>query len=180
MVPPVSRRCELVPEWALDPRDEAAIAALLAECFPTDFGGRSFYRQRPHVRLLWRDAEIAGHLALHYRSMRLGDALIRVLGLGDLAVRGDARGQGGGTRLVARALDEARRARCDAALLFGRRGLYDRAGFRQVRNPLLNCDLTGARSHALRHEHSDFLRIAPLTGIDWPEHETLDLLGPMM
>ncbi len=55
---------ERIPEWSLTADDDAAIAALLARSFDTDFGGRSFYSQHHHLRLVLRDGpQIIGHIA---------------------------------------------------------------------------------------------------------------------
>ena len=39
---------QTIPEWHLGPPDNAEIAALLARCFDSDFGGRSYFSQRHH------------------------------------------------------------------------------------------------------------------------------------
>jgi hypothetical protein len=69
---------EVIPEWALTPGDEAEIAGLLARCFDTDFGGRSFFQTRQHLRLVHREGAILAHMAMQFRAMRLGERLITV------------------------------------------------------------------------------------------------------
>ena len=94
---------EVIPEYALTREDEAQVAQLLRASFPTDFGGRSFYQQRPHLRIVWRAPEILGHIALFYRAIRLDGQLTDVTGLGDIATAPQARGQGIATALLDRA-----------------------------------------------------------------------------
>ena len=54
-----------IPEMQLSAADDAAIAGLLARCFTTDFGGRSFFSHHHHLRLVIRNGgAIISHVAL--------------------------------------------------------------------------------------------------------------------
>ena len=67
---------EPIAEWQLTEPDEAQIAGLMALCFDTDFGGRSFFKTRHHLRLVIREAgQIVAHIALQFRAMRLRGSL---------------------------------------------------------------------------------------------------------
>ncbi|MCR9273093.1 MULTISPECIES: GNAT family N-acetyltransferase [Mameliella] len=170
---------EVVAEHALTGEDEAQIAALLRASFPTDFGGRSFYQQRPHLRVVWRDGMILGHVALFYRAIRVDGQLIDVIGLGDVATAPQARGRGIATALLDRALAIGKGSNAQFALLFGERRLYDRAGFRLAANTYIRIDMTGARTGDVARVQSRFLRVLPLTGAAWSDRAELDLLGPL-
>lgn len=170
---------EVIPEHALTAEDEAQVAELLRTSFPTDFGGRSFYQQRPHLRVVWRNGAILGHIALFYRAVRIDGQLIDVIGLGDIATAPRARGQGIATALLDRTLAIGKNSNAKFALLFGQRTLYDRAGFRLVANTYTRVDMTGARTGDVDHVQSRFLRVLPLTGTAWPDSAELDLLGPL-
>ncbi|SMX32162.1 GNAT family N-acetyltransferase [Maliponia aquimaris] len=167
---------EAIPEHVLTEADETQIAALLRQCFPTNFGGRSFYQQRPTLRLVWREGGILGHVALFCRAVRLDGELTDILGLGDIATDPQARGWGIGTALVQRALETGS---APFAVLFGARTLYDRAGFKPVANPYLHVDMTGARTQAVVRRNSQFLKVRARADRPWPEGAEVDFLGSL-
>ncbi len=167
---------ELIPEWALTPEDDRAIAGLLARCFATDFGGRSFYQTRQHLRLVQREGAILAHMALQFRAMRLGARLVTVAGVGDVATDPAHRGQGLAARLLAEAIRVARASPAEFMLLFGTAKLYHAAGFRPVRNTMLWCEMRGAQTGLVTREPAESLMVLPLKG-DWDEGAELDLLG---
>lgn len=167
---------ELIPEWALTPTDEAEIAALLARCFTTDFGGRSFYQTRQHLRLVHREGAILAHMAMQFRAMRLGGRLITVAGLGDVATAPEARGRGLAGALLAEAIAVARASPAEFFLLFGDRPLYAGAGFRPMRNVMVWCEMGGAVTGQITREAAQSLMVLPLRG-DWDATAELDLLG---
>ncbi|WP_323767681.1 GNAT family N-acetyltransferase [Antarctobacter sp.] len=170
---------EEISEQCLTVEDEAEISALLEVCFPTDYGGRSFFKQRPHLRVIWREARIVGHVALFYRAVRLGDALVDVIGVGDVATLPEARGKGIGTQLIDRSAQTGRNSQAEFLLLFGARGLYDRAGFRPVTNPYRHVQMEGARTQGIEVRTSQFLKVRSLHGSAWPEGVEVDFLGPL-
>jgi predicted N-acetyltransferase YhbS len=169
---------EAIHETALSEGDEAAIAALLSDCFDTDFGGRSFFMQRHHLRLIARDGgRVIGHMALLYRAMRLGDRLIDVTGLAEVATAPDRRGEGIAGRMLERAIAEARAMGSDFFLLYGSAGLYSGAGFRTIRNTTRLVTMLGARTGGVTVERSDHLMMLPLGEAVWDEDAMLDLCG---
>lgn len=169
---------ETLPEWSLSPADEAEIAALLARSFETDFGGRSFFTQRHHLRIVARTDRIIGHMALTLRAVRLGEDLVNIAGLADVATDGAYRGQGVAATLLQKAIAEARNSPAQFLLLFGTARLYAAAGARPIANPLLSVDLAGARSQGLSAESDGTLMMLPLHGAAWHDQRPLDLLGP--
>ena len=169
-----------IPEWNLTPALEGEIAQLLARCFATDFGARSFYQTRHHLRLVHRpEGAIIGHMALQWRAMRLGDRLITVAGLAEVATDPDHRGRGIAAGLLQAAIAEAKASPADFFLLFGVARLYAAAGFRTVHNPMIWTDMLGARTHEIHRETAEALMVLPLRGQDWDEAQTLDLLGSL-
>jgi predicted N-acetyltransferase YhbS len=166
-----------IEELRLTPSDEAGIAGLLAASFDTEFGGRSYFIQRPHLRLVARSPDrITGHLGLTFRSIRAGDRLIPILGLGDVATDPLYRGQGIATALLRAAIDEARQTPAEFLVLFGDAGLYAAHGFAPRHNPLRHVEMTGARTGAVGEAVKDSLMVLPLRDTDWPEGP-LDFLG---
>lgn len=170
---------EVIAEYDLTAGDEAQIAALLRTAFPTDFGGRSYYKQRPQIRLVWRDGAILSQVALFYRAIRLGDDLIDIIGLGDVATLPEARKKGYAGALLDRAIEIGAASPAQYLALFGARRLYDRAGFARVVNPYLHVEMTGARTGAVAHATSQYLMVRPLGSARWPEGVPVDFLGAL-
>ena len=167
---------EVIPEWALTPQDEAEIAGLLARCFDTDFGGRSFFQTRQHLRLVHRAPGIVAHMAIQFRAMRLGSRLITVAGLGDVATDPSQRGKGLAGALLTQAIAVAKASPAEFFLLFGDRPLYAGAGFRPARNTILWCEMRGAVTGEITREPAESLMVLELRGA-WDESAQLDLLG---
>ncbi|MBL9048765.1 MAG: GNAT family N-acetyltransferase [Tabrizicola sp.] len=172
---------ETIAEQALTAADDAAIATLLARCFKTNFGGRSFFQTRHSWRHVIRDQDrITAHLAVQLRAVRLGDQLLTIAGIADVATAPEARGKGHAATLLQAALAEARQSPASHALLFGTAALYPAAGFRKVANPLTYLDLTGAWTGSLRrNEGSDHLQVLELSDRLWDDTLPLDLLGEL-
>ncbi|MDJ0821633.1 MAG: GNAT family N-acetyltransferase [Paracoccaceae bacterium] len=169
---------EVIPELQLAAQDEARIVELLEICFPKEYDGRSFFQQRPHQRVLWRDGQILGQVSVFYRAVRLGDALIDIVGLGDVVVDPDFRGTGIATAMLDAAAQEARQNGIPFALLWGGRKLYLRAGFRPAANRYTTVDMADAVTGKVLHESSEYLRVLQLGDRPWREDLQLDLLGP--
>lgn len=168
---------ERIPEWALTNEDETQIARLVACCFDTDFGGRSFFQTRHHLRLVHREGPIVAHMALQFRAMRLDGRLISVAGLAEVATDPDHRGKGLASGLLRAAIAEARVSPAEYLLLFGTAKLYQAAGFVTVHNPMTWLDLRGAVTGDIRHEAALELMVLPLRDRPWEPDAPLDLLG---
>jgi predicted N-acetyltransferase YhbS len=169
---------ETIPEHLLTKDDEAAIAALLARCFRTDFGGRSFFQTRHSWRHLLRRDGIVAHLAVQLRAVRLGEELVTIAGIADVATDPGHRGRGHAATLLNAALAVARQSPARHVLLFGTAQLYPAAGFQPVTNPLTYLDLTGARTGTLHRDRAeDHLQVIDLSDSAWDESKPLDLLG---
>lgn len=166
-----------IEELRLTTADDAAIALLLGRCFKTDFGGRSYFVQRHHVRLVVRDPGIVGHMALTFRSVRTDDAIVPVVGLAEVATDPDRRGQGIASTLLKAAIEEARKSPAAFFLLFGDAGLYAAHGFVPVSNPLRYVVLDGLRSGDAEDGQSDELMVLPLRDAVWDPETPVDLLG---
>ena len=157
---------------------EREIAGLLEACFPTDFGGRSFFQNRHHVRLLVREGgELAGHLAVGYRAVRLGGRLLDAVGFAEVAVHPRFRRRGIGAALVEAGLEEGRAAGAAFALLFGEQRIYARAGFVAVSNPVVRVEMQDVRTEWIVRERAEHLMVRPLGEEAWDEDAELDLAG---
>jgi predicted N-acetyltransferase YhbS/predicted lactoylglutathione lyase len=165
-------------EMEMTQAEEAQIVALLVQCFDTDFGGRSFYRTRHHLRLVIREAgQIVAHVAVQFRAVRLGGRLVDVAALAEVATHPDHRGRGLAGRLVQVAIAEARRARAEFALLFGTADLYAAAGFERTGNPMIFVQMDGARTGEIMRQPANELRVLSLGDGIWDQAADLDVLG---
>ncbi|MES2143866.1 MAG: GNAT family N-acetyltransferase [Pseudomonadota bacterium] len=168
---------ETIPETRLTAAQDGEIAALLARCFTTDFGGRSFFQQRHHLRITARDPALVGHMALGLRAIRIGGHLTDIAGLADVATDPGHRGKGIAATLLPAAIAEAKAGPAQFLLLFGTAGLYAGAGFVVAHNPMTWIDLTGARMGAVTSQRAENLMVLPLRDKAWEADAPLDLLG---
>ncbi len=170
---------EVLHETQLTCSDEAQISDLLRASFPTDFDNRSYYQQRPHMRVIWRSGAIVAHVALFFRDIRLDHDLVTVAGIGDVACLPDYRHQGIATRLFTHVIAQAEASQADFLLLFGARGLYDRAGFQSKKNSYVCVDMVGAKTSEIASRDANFLMVRALKDRQWPDGSKVDFLGPL-
>ena len=169
---------ERIEEMRLTRADEAAISRLLDACFDTDFGGRSFYQNRHHTRLLVRKEDtVIGHMAVSLRAIRMGDHLCHAAGLAEVATDPAHRGQGIATALMQAAIAEARASIADFFVLFGVQPLYAASGFVAQINPLIRLDMRGAQSGEVLRGPKDGLMVMQLGDLAWDPQAKIDLMG---
>ncbi len=166
-----------IEETRLTAADEAQIAKLMERSFPTEFVGRSYYRQRHHTRLVVRAPHIIGHFALTYRAIRLGNDLIDIIGLAEVGTDPDHRGKGIASALLQAAIAEARQSQAVHLILFGDAKLYAAAGFRPVHNKMRYTVIRNARTLRTQTAKADSLMVLPLRGTLWDDAADLDMLG---
>lgn len=169
---------ERINEYDLTRETDAEIATLLACCFGTDFGGRSYFQQRHHVRFTAREnGKLLGHMALCYRDVRLGAALTPIWGLAEVATDPDARGKGIATMMLDAAVAFARTTPADFFVLFGNRPIYAGNGFEAHSNIITYLTLDGAKTGVLKTATDGGLMVLPLGEKPWDSAAPLDLLG---
>jgi predicted N-acetyltransferase YhbS len=169
---------ETLAEFDLTPQDDAAIGDLLRACFDTDFGGRSYFVQRHHLRFIARDqGQIIAHLALTIRDIRVNDALVAIAGVGDVATAPIHRGRGIAAQLLDRAIAAARTSLAEFMLLYGDAGLYAAAGFRPANNPGRYVNMEGATTQSIQTAPQNDLMVLAIGTTVWDEDATLDLMG---
>jgi predicted N-acetyltransferase YhbS len=177
----VTGHIDRIEEWHLTPSDESQIARLLRAAFDDAGIGRSYYQQRHHLRLVLRDPDIVGHVAVTYRAIRMGAAMVDIAGLAEVATAPERQGQGIATRLLAAALAEVRASAADFVVLFGTSSLYARQGFRVVDNPLTHVPMHGQYTGDVVCQDTpgaqNDMMIMRLGGTDWDPGAPVDLLG---
>lgn len=171
-------RIEKIAETDLTPADETRIHTLLVRAFNEDFGERSFHQQRHHFRLILReDDRIIGHMALCYRSIRLGDALVTIIGLAEVATDPDHRGKGIASTMMTHAIAAAKDSQAAYFLLFGGQPLYAGRGFRAVPNTVKHTALYGAWTGDVQIDDRGHLMVMELQDDKWDDTVAVDLLG---
>lgn len=164
-------------EMSLDAINASRISVLLNEVFG-DFGARGHFLHRHQMRLVIREANRAvAHLALGLRVMRLGDELIDVATVAEVATHPDRRGEGLASALLADATTAAEGSGAAYMMLFGDAGLYAGAGFRKVSNPVRRVDMTGRVTGRVIDAPVDDMMVRELGDAAWHEALPLDLLG---
>jgi predicted N-acetyltransferase YhbS len=166
-----------IPELALTREDDRAIAALLERAFSPAFGGKSYYKQRHTLRVVARDPGIVGHIALHFRAVRIGGTHAEIAGLAEVATDPDRRGQGIAGRLLTESVAVARESLADWVFLFGDAALYAAAGFRAVPNPVRHLALSDEGTGAVGLLTDASLMVLPLRGGGWDDSAIVDLMG---
>lgn len=165
-------------EYELTPELDGDIADLLLDSFGPEFGGRSYCQQRHHVRFIARDnGVLLGHMALCYRDARLGDGVIPIWGLAEVATAAVARGKGVATQLLAAATAFTRTTPAVFFVLFGDRPIYAGNGFVPYRNSVTFVTMDGARTGSVETGVDNCLMVLPLTELAWDDTAPLDLLG---
>ncbi len=169
---------ERIEEVRLGRVDDRQIAALLADSFTTDFGGRSHFEQRPHLRFVRREeGRIVGHIGYFFRSVRQGERLFAVAGLGDVACAPDWRGRGVASGLLQAAIAEARLGSAAFVLLFGDAALYGAAGFVAAPNGIRVVGMGDARTGQIATRANAKLMVLSLANHVWDAETEVDLLG---
>lgn len=170
---------EAMAEWNLSAHDDAEIAGLVARCFDTDFGGRSYFIQRHHLRLIHRQGAIIGHTALTLRAVELGERRLTIAGLAEVATDPAFRRRGIAAALLKEAILHAKASPAEHLLLFGTAKLYAAFGFCAVSNKLAHVATKGDRVARIVTDGHDNLMVLALRDQPWPQDETLDLRGPV-
>ncbi len=169
-------------ELTLTLAEDQDIATLLSAAFGAidddGFEGRSYYKQRHHLRVMGRiDGALVGHIALCFRAVRIADEDIPIIGLAEVATGPDYAGQGIAGQLLARSLQVARQTQAAFILLFGDHPIYAKNGFRPVTNRLRYTVIENGRSERVISAPTQYLQVMPLTDRPWDDLAEVDLLG---
>ena len=161
-----------------DPGLDAAIASLLDACFDGVHGGRTWFKQIPHERLLaWSGGDLMGHVGIEYRVVRVGEAFLPIVGIVDLCVAPAARRQGIGAALLHRVETRARGQSFALAMVDDPR-LYQRSGYSLLHAANVTfLAIDELRCHSvIRRDLSEIFMVKQLTCDAWPDGP-IDLLG---
>ena len=161
-----------------DPIRDSAVAGLLDACFDGAHGGRTFFKQVPHQRVLaWSGDDLVGHVGMDLRVVRVGGVTVSVLGIVDLCVAPAARKQGIGAALLQGAEERAEGQSFSLAMADDSR-LYRRAGYSRINAADVTfLAIEDLRCHGvIRRDLSEVFMVKPLAGDAWPDGP-IDALG---
>ena len=141
----------IVDEARMPAATDAAIRALLCECFPADV---EVFRRTRHWHgcaplfsvVLAEGDRVVGHVGVIVRTIRWGGARLVVAGIQNVAVHPSLRGHGCGAVLMTRAMAEAADRGLQLGLLFCLPRLekfYRELGWETVREPITMADADG-------------------------------------
>ena len=167
-------------EIALTQTVDAEIAALLVAAFGQGdgFEGRSFYKQRHHLRVLARDnGQLIGHIALSFRVIRMGDTLVPIIGLAEVATAPDQGGKGVASTLLQETIKIASGTMAAFILLFGDHPIYERRGFVKVKNTLRFTKIEDSRSQEILTMPTNALHVMAIGSQTWDDAADIDFLG---
>ncbi|MEG1312706.1 MAG: GNAT family N-acetyltransferase [Bacilli bacterium] len=167
-------------ETTIDNILEKELVALLEECFPHIFDGRTYFKQIPHSRLLcYENGILIGQLGLDFRIIRVGDTLLRALGVIDLCISPHFRSQMRGTAMLKRVALIAEQARADFQILFADdSSLYIKNGYKPVEPAMVTWLAIEERKTygIIEKDMSGILLARPTKNLSFPPGK-IDLLG---
>ncbi len=173
---------ETIDELSLSADDDQQIGQLLNAAFARmgddGYNGRSFYKQRHHLRIIAReDGQIIGHIALLFREIRMGTRLTPIIGLAEVATHPDQERQGIASALLKETINRSRKGLADFIVLFGDHPIYAKHGFKTHANSLRYVVLDDCITHKIIERVDDALMVLPLRDTVWDVDSEVDLLG---
>jgi GNAT superfamily N-acetyltransferase len=150
----------------------------LDTAFPDCFNGRTFFKQKPHQRLLAFEGErLVGHVGLDFRVINVGGSILDIMGIIDLCVAKDWQHNHIGSELMTRA--EQLATGCDFVILYTEEhAFYEKLAFTaKSPAPTRWLAIDELKSHSvIERDLSDCFMVKKLRQKRWPEGE-IDLLG---
>ena len=173
---------ETLHETALTADDDIAIGGLLDAAFAQvgefGFNGRSYYKQRHHLRVIARiDDQIVGHIALNFRVVTLGETAVPIIGLAEVATHPDHGGKGIASALLEETIKTAATTQAGFIVLFGDHPIYARRGFLHAQNELRYVGIDEGHINTVITRVDPGLKVMSLRGRAWDGMAKLDLLG---
>ncbi len=180
--PDSTQRIEILSNGQVSPALDAAIRALLCECFPQhreDFAGcRWWHESVPrYVALCRRENRLAAHVAMVLREIAVAGRRVLVAGPQCVATAPRFRGRRLSICLLDAALAAARKQHAQHGLLFclpELEPLYASVGWRTLKQPMV---MRAPSGRALPLPEKNIGMAIALTDEPFP-HGPVDLMGP--
>ena len=175
-------RIDAISEINLTRGQDDRIGALLDRAFGVEAGyhGRSFHKQRHHLRLLAQDdGMLVGHLALCFRVIAMGDRPTPIIGVAEVATDPAHQGKGIATALLQAAIGRSRATQAEFVLLFGDRPIYQRMGFLPRTCEIRYLAMANGISTQIHSRIEPATRVMALQTTAWDDTALIDLAGPI-
>ena len=175
-------RIDAIAEIDLARGQDDRIGALLDRAFGVEAGyhGRSFHKQRHHLRLLAQDdGLLVGHLALCLRVIAMGDRPTPIIGVAEVATDPAHQGKGIATKLLEAAIARSRATQAEFVLLFGDHPIYQRMGFLPRTCTLRYLGMAAGQMTQIHTRIEPATRVLPLQKTAWDDTALIDLAGPI-
>jgi predicted N-acetyltransferase YhbS len=173
---------DAIAELDLTPEQDAEIGVLLDLSFGAEAGyfGRSFHKQRHHLRLLAHyGGALVGHVALCFRVIAMGDRATPIIGLAEVATDPAHRGKGIAAALLTAAISRARTTQAEFILLFGDRPIYEGFGFQPKACTIRYMGMADGQSTGICTRAEPATRVFALQKAAWDDGALIDLTGPI-
>lgn len=170
----------IIPEIDLSFEQQNEIQALRNQAFPDHQAPRTYYKQLPHLRALqFRGDALVGQLGLDYRAVKVGNEVVKVLGIIDFCVDENERGKGTGTQMLSELHRYASERAVDFIVLISDlESFYTRNGFQRKEGMSSWLRIHEHTNFGVAVDHVDDLYVKALGNKVWPEGH-LDWLGYM-
>jgi GNAT superfamily N-acetyltransferase len=141
------------------------LQSALQACF-ADYPDRSYYKLPPHFRyLVMAGGTVAAQMGVEFRVIRVGDCVVRTLGVSDLCVQRDRRSCGLASRLLAEVTANARACVMDFVILFADDDrLYVKSGWARVSNRLSWLKINEHTTVGLAHKVAEHAMMVKAVG----------------
>ena len=166
-----------------EPEVDGALEAQLLSLLQRSFSGypaRAYFKVPPHLRYVATiGGKVVAQMGVELRVFRVGDEVVRILGVVDLCVDEGERSQGLASRLLRKLEEFGRACRVDFVVLFADDDrLYLRTGWVHVAN---RCSWVKIDSHrtvglATNQSLADVMMVKAIGSREWPDGD-IDLLG---
>jgi predicted N-acetyltransferase YhbS len=130
-------RYQRIEEFQINDQQQQAINRLLQEAFDSYPNHLIYANQLPSFRfLVWDNEKLVGHMAVEFRIVRVGEAIMRIFGIADLCVSIDYQQQNIASSLLQKLEKLGKQSQVDFILLIAQdHGVYEKNGFQLVSNP---------------------------------------------
>lgn len=154
------------------------LSDLLDQSFPDTFEGRCFFKQEPHCRIVAHtEGSVIGQVGIDRRVVNVAGKIVKIIGVIDLCVAAEYRGNGIGTALL-REIEDHSTGREFIILMADNHSIYEKSGYFRLQPALARwLAIEELNSHSIiERDLSDCFMYKPLSSADWPAGK-IDLLG---
>jgi predicted N-acetyltransferase YhbS len=171
---------KILPEIELDDSKHLVIQDLRNASFHDSMVKRSYFKQLPHYRLLkYEGSVLIGYAGIDYRAIRVGREIYKILGVMDMCVRADKRGQRIGILILNELTDFSKNKDVDFILLISDNDkFYVSNGFHQVKEANSWLRIDEHKNYGVAFEFLDDLYVKPVGNKEWATGH-VDWLGYM-